>query len=106
MTVHKTQAVVPMETVPFGYHTLLSTRPLLGLFGQAGAALKPATVQHNTAGLGGHPLHKTVLGGTLTFFGLIGSFWHIFYCTLCLRWYDLRLPASIRLAAPRKIDNI
>jgi hypothetical protein len=48
------------------------------LLGELFAALGAAAAQHNAASVSGHALHKTVHAGTMSLFGLVGSFWHIF----------------------------
>src|SRR5579859_1930833 len=56
------------------------SRPAPGdgrLFRQFFAALLTAPAQYQAAGTGGHALHKTMFAGTLAFFGLVRSFWHI-----------------------------
>ena len=51
---------------------------LSALFRQLLAALVAAAAQDDTAGTGGHALHKAVLFGVVALFGLVGSFWHMF----------------------------
>lgn len=48
----------------------------VNLVREAGTAFDAAALQNRAAGSAGHALHKTVLVGAMTFFWLIGSFWH------------------------------
>src|SRR5690606_31991890 len=48
------------------------------LGGQCFAAFGTTSRQDGAARPARHPLHKTVLFCTLTFFWLVGSFWHMF----------------------------
>lgn len=60
-----------------GYRIYITVMPRYRrLVRQAGTTLVAATLQDEAAGTGCHTLHKTVLLGTMTFFGLVRSLGH------------------------------